>query len=46
MGQGSFPKPTKLSPAINVWKESDIDAWIASCFESAAQNQIVNANEA
>ena len=26
MGQGLFPKPTKLSPAINVWKESDIDA--------------------
>jgi predicted DNA-binding transcriptional regulator AlpA len=46
MGQGSFPKPTKLSPAINVWKESDIDAWIASCFESAPQNQIVNSNEA
>jgi predicted DNA-binding transcriptional regulator AlpA len=46
MGQGSFPKPTKLSPAINVWKESDIDAWIASCFESAPQNQIVNPNEA
>ncbi len=46
MGQGSFPKPTKLSPAINVWKESDIDAWIASCFESTPQNQIVNSNEA
>ena len=46
MGQGSFPNPTKLSPAINVWNESDIDKWIASCFESAPQNQIVNSNEA
>ena len=46
MGQGLFPKPTKLSPAINVWKESDIDAWIANCFESAPRNQIVNSNEA
>jgi len=46
MGQGSFPKPAKLSPAINVWKESDIDAWISSCFESAPQNHIVNSNEA
>jgi prophage regulatory protein len=46
MAEGSFPKPTKLSPAINVWKESDIDAWIASCFESAPQNKIINSNEA
>ena len=45
MGQGLFPKPTKLSPAINVWKESDIDSWIASCFESAPQNQIAGSNE-
>jgi predicted DNA-binding transcriptional regulator AlpA len=46
MGQGLFPKPTKLSPAINVWKESDIDAWIASCFESTPQNKTVSPNEA
>ena len=32
MAQGDFPKPTKLSPAINVWKESDIDAWIEGKF--------------
>jgi prophage regulatory protein len=32
MGQGLFPKPTKLSPAINVWKESDIDEWIENKF--------------
>ena len=46
MGQGSFPKPTKLSAAINVWKESDIDAWIAGCFESTSQNQTAGSNEA
>jgi len=32
MAQGEFPKPTKISPAINVWKESDIDAWIEGKF--------------
>lgn len=32
MAQGDFPKPTKLSPAINVWKESDIDSWIEGRF--------------
>jgi prophage regulatory protein len=35
MAQGTFPKPTKLSPAINVWKESEIDAWIESRFSEA-----------
>jgi len=28
IAQGQFPKPIKLSPAISVWKLSDIDAWI------------------
>lgn len=32
MAEGSFPKPTKLSPAINVWKESDINKWIENKF--------------
>ena len=30
IAQGTFPKPIKLSPAISVWRESDIDAWIDS----------------
>ena len=33
LSQGSFPRPGKLGPSINVWKESDIDSWIASKFE-------------
>jgi len=33
MASGEFPKPTKLSAAINVWKESDIDSWIEGKFE-------------
>jgi prophage regulatory protein len=37
MGQGLFPKPTKLSPAINVWKESDIDEWIENKFSQPGQ---------
>ena len=28
ISKGQFPKPIKLSPAISVWKESDVDAWI------------------
>jgi prophage regulatory protein len=32
IARGEFPKPIKLSPAISVWKESDIDAWIESFF--------------
>lgn len=28
IAQGQFPKPIKLSYAISVWKQSDIDAWI------------------
>ena len=34
MSQGKFPKPTKLSDSINVWRESDIDAWIDQHFQS------------
>lgn len=30
ISQGKFPKPIKLSPAINVWKDSDINTWIES----------------
>lgn len=35
ISQGLFPKPIKLSPGINVWKESDIDAWIDSHISDA-----------
>ena len=38
MAQGTFPKPTKISPAINVWKESEIDSWIEKQFQSSAKN--------
>ena len=34
MSQGKFPKPTKLSDSINVWRESDIDAWIDQHFKA------------
>lgn len=34
MSQGKFPKPTKLSDSINVWRESDIDAWIDQHFKT------------
>ena len=27
--QGKIPKPIKLSPRVSVWKESDIDAFLA-----------------
>lgn len=34
ISQGKFPKPTKLSDSINVWRESDIDAWIDQHFKT------------
>ena len=34
LSQGKFPKPTKISSAISVWKESDIDNWIESFFQN------------
>ena len=37
ISQSNFPRPTKLSPAVNVWKESDIDAWIESRFSDINQ---------
>lgn len=43
MSQGNFPKPGKLGPSINVWKESDIDSWIASKFEQSNLNAPQNA---
>jgi prophage regulatory protein len=39
MAKGEFPKPTKLSPAINVWKESQIDEWINSRFSEQLTTQ-------
>jgi prophage regulatory protein len=38
MAQGTFPKPTKISPAINVWRDSDIDAWIEKQFQNSVSN--------
>lgn len=28
VSQGKLPKPTKLSPRVSVWKESELMAWI------------------
>jgi predicted DNA-binding transcriptional regulator AlpA len=33
MSENRFPKPVKLSGAINVWRESDIDDWINEKFK-------------
>ena len=38
MSQGKFPKPTKLSDSINVWRESDIDAWINQHFQTGMED--------
>jgi len=35
IAQGKFPAPAKLSPAISVWKESEIDVWINQFFDSS-----------
>ena len=33
-----FPKPIKISSAINVWRESDIDNWIEEQFNSNGED--------
>ena len=38
MSQVKFPKPTKLSDSINVWRESDIDAWINQHFQTGTED--------
>lgn len=29
MAAGTFPKPIKISPRLNGWQQSDIEAWAA-----------------
>lgn len=36
IAQGQFPKPIKLSPGINVWKDSEINSWIESHIDNTA----------
>ena len=33
-----FPKPIKITSAINVWRESDIDDWIEERFNSIGES--------
>jgi predicted DNA-binding transcriptional regulator AlpA len=33
---GAFPQPIKLSPRRNVWRASDLQAWIAGVSRPAA----------
>ena len=35
IAQGKFPAPAKLSPAISVWKDADINDWINQFFNSS-----------
>ena len=35
VSQNQFPKPSKLSPSITVWRESDIWHWINGHFQSS-----------
>lgn len=30
ISQGKFPKPIKISPSINVWRLSSLNAWLDS----------------
>lgn len=33
---GAFPEPIRLSPAISVWRQVDIESWISECANRAA----------
>lgn len=39
IARGQFPKPIKLSPAISVWKESDVDEWIESFCSNSSNKE-------
>jgi prophage regulatory protein len=39
ISKGQFPKPIKISPAISVWKESEVDAWIESFFNPSSHKE-------
>lgn len=41
ISKGQFPKPIKISPAISVWKESDVDAWIDSFYNQTLVKEAV-----
>lgn len=41
ISKGQFPKPIKLSPAISVWKESDVDAWIEGFYSTTSTKGVV-----
>lgn len=41
ISKGQFPKPIKISPAISVWKESDVDAWIESFYNPTLVKEAV-----
>ncbi len=41
ISKGQFPKPIKISPAISVWKESDVDAWIESFYNQTLVEEAV-----
>lgn len=41
ISKGQFPKPIKISPAISVWKESDVDDWIESFYSQTVLKEAV-----
>ena len=40
VSQNQFPKPSKLSPSITVWKESDVWQWIDDHFQSTKTSSV------
>jgi prophage regulatory protein len=36
VANGKFPAPTALSATIKVWRQSDIDGWMAKVFPNQA----------
>ncbi len=38
VAQGTFPRPTLLSPTLKVWRISDIEAWIDQHFQKEIED--------
>ena len=42
IAKGTFPCPTHISERISVWREADIDHWLAGKFSSAKSTSVGN----
>ncbi|MFK3660148.1 helix-turn-helix transcriptional regulator [Scandinavium sp. NPDC088450] len=40
MAKGQFPTPTKLSPAVSVWRKEEIEKWLVESAKSIGSGAV------